>query len=76
MGRIKPQLLAGSEREVAARLAASMQATEPARLEMPVGRRLVAISPHPDDETLGSPMNYIWDSILARVIADLEDDRR
>ena len=30
----------------------------------------------PDQETLGSPMNYIWDSILARVIADLEDEQR
>jgi hypothetical protein len=29
----------------------------------------------PDEETLGSPMNYIWDSILARVIVDLEGDR-
>jgi hypothetical protein len=28
----------------------------------------------PDDETLGSPMNYIWDSILARVIVDLRED--
>jgi hypothetical protein len=28
----------------------------------------------PDDETLGSPMNYIWDSILARVIVDLQED--
>ena len=29
----------------------------------------------PDDEALGSPMNYIWDSILARVIVDLEGER-
>jgi len=29
----------------------------------------------PDDDALGSPMNYIWDSILARVIVDLEGDR-
>jgi len=28
----------------------------------------------PDDETLASPMNYIWDSILARVIVDLQED--
>jgi len=30
----------------------------------------------PDEETLASPMNYIWDSILARVIVDLEEDAR
>jgi mannosylglycerate hydrolase MGH1-like protein len=30
----------------------------------------------PDGETLASPQNYIWDSILARVIVDLRDDER
>jgi len=30
----------------------------------------------PDDETLASPKNYIWDSILARVIVDLQEDVR
>ena len=30
----------------------------------------------PDDDALGSPMNYIWDSILARVIVDLQEDER
>jgi hypothetical protein len=30
----------------------------------------------PDEETLASPMNYIWDSILARVIVDLQEDER
>jgi hypothetical protein len=30
----------------------------------------------PDDETLASPMNYIWDSIVARVIVDLQEDER
>jgi len=29
----------------------------------------------PDGETLGSPQNYIWDSILARVIVDLQEDQ-
>ena len=28
----------------------------------------------PDEEKLGSPMNYIWDSILARVVVDLENE--
>ena len=30
----------------------------------------------PDDEKLGSPMNYIWGSILARVILDLQEEGR
>ena len=30
----------------------------------------------PDEEKQASPMNYIWDSILARVILDLEEDQR
>ena len=54
MGRIKPQLLAGTEQEIEARLAASMRAAEPARLKVPVGQRLVVIAPHPDDETIGA----------------------
>jgi len=29
----------------------------------------------PDGETLASPQNYIWDSILARVIVDLQQDQ-
>jgi hypothetical protein len=28
----------------------------------------------PDEETIGSPMNYIWDSSLARVIVDMQED--
>lgn len=30
----------------------------------------------PDGETLASPKNYIWDSILALLILDLQDDQR
>ena len=54
MGRIKPTLLSGAEPEVHARLAALSHSLEPAELKVPIGKRLVAIAPHPDDESIGA----------------------
>ena len=54
IGRIKPDLLSGTEAEIVARLAASMRAWEPAQLIAPVGQRIVVIAPHPDDESIGA----------------------
>jgi len=54
IGRIKPGLLAGTEAELRARLAASSRAWEPVLLEVPVGQRIVVIAPHPDDESIGA----------------------
>jgi len=54
IGRIKPGLLAGTEAELQARLAVSNRACEPALLEAPVGRHIVVVAPHPDDESIGA----------------------
>lgn len=54
LGRIKPELLVGREEEILARLQALNSRWEPARLEVPVGKRLLVIAPHPDDESIGA----------------------
>jgi|CXWL01.1.fsa_nt_gi LmbE family N-acetylglucosaminyl deacetylase len=54
MGRIKPQLLEGTEAEIHARLAALKRSWEPRELKVPVGKRIVVVAPHPDDETIGA----------------------
>lgn len=54
MGRIKPQLLSGTDAEMQARLAALRRSWEPAELKVPVGKRIVVIAPHPDDESIGA----------------------
>jgi LmbE family N-acetylglucosaminyl deacetylase len=54
IGRIKPQLLAGADSEIQARLAALRRSWEPAELKVPVGKRIVVVAPHPDDETIGA----------------------
>jgi LmbE family N-acetylglucosaminyl deacetylase len=54
LGAIKPGLLRRSSREIEARLGCLTSCWWPAKLRVPVGRRLLAISPHPDDETIGA----------------------
>lgn len=54
IGAIKPQLLAEAELEFEARLACLKSGWWPTKLNFPVGRRILAISPHPDDETIGA----------------------
>src|SRR6516162_6217495 len=53
VGTIKPELLGHSASELAPRLEMHQASWWPKRLEFPVARRLLAISPHPDDETVG-----------------------
>jgi LmbE family N-acetylglucosaminyl deacetylase len=53
VGTIKPELLGHSVSELAPRLEMHQLSWWPKRLEFPVARRLLAISPHPDDETIG-----------------------
>ncbi|HEX8847936.1 MAG TPA: PIG-L family deacetylase [Gemmatimonadaceae bacterium] len=54
LGTIKPALLGKSEVEFRARLASLGGAWWPRTLECPVGRRILVIAPHPDDETIGA----------------------
>ena len=54
LGTIKPELLRASELEYEVRLRALAGGWWPAALECPVGRRLLALSPHPDDEAIGA----------------------
>lgn len=53
LGTIKPELMASREAEIRARLASLNGCWQPARLQAPVGKRLVVIAPHPDDESIG-----------------------
>jgi LmbE family N-acetylglucosaminyl deacetylase len=54
LGAIKPDLLKGNGIELEARLACLRSSLSPAKLSFPVGHRILAISPHPDDETIGA----------------------
>lgn len=53
MGKVKPALMGAMEDEAKARFAALQTCTEPSRLKAPLGKRLLVISPHPDDESIG-----------------------
>ena len=53
LGRIKPEFLRMREEEVQARLSSLHFCWEPKCLEAPLGRRLLVLAPHPDDETIG-----------------------
>ncbi len=54
LGYIKPQLLRVTEEEFRVRRQLLAQAWEPRRLIAPVGKRILALSPHPDDESIGA----------------------
>lgn len=54
LGAIKPGLLGRGEAEFEARFASLQSGWWPSQLRRPVGRRILAISPHPDDETIGA----------------------
>jgi LmbE family N-acetylglucosaminyl deacetylase len=54
LGAIKPDLIEANQAEFEVRLACLKQSLSPATLRVPVGRRILAISPHPDDETIGA----------------------
>ncbi len=53
LGRIKPELMKGREDEIRARLLSLAGRWEPVVLEAPVGKRLLVLAPHADDEAIG-----------------------
>jgi N-acetylglucosamine malate deacetylase 1 len=53
LGTIKPQLLGMVDAELSARTRSLRTAWWPRVLECPVGKRVLVIAPHPDDETIG-----------------------
>ena len=54
MGYVRPHLLQGSEVEFRVRRQTLAKGWEPRRLVPPVGKRILALSPHPDDESIGA----------------------
>jgi N-acetylglucosamine malate deacetylase 1 len=54
LGAIKPALLARGAANMDAQLACMSGGWWPAVLKYPVGQRILALSPHPDDETIGA----------------------
>lgn len=53
LGTIKPGLMRAAEGELAPRLSLYHASWWPKRLEVPLAKRILAISPHPDDEAIG-----------------------
>ena len=54
LGTIKPELLGKTEDELHAHLTALSAAWWPRHLVVPVGKTVVVVAPHPDDETIGA----------------------
>lgn len=54
LARIKPKMLGGLEDETRSLLSAMSRRWEPNLLQAPVGKRILVISPHPDDEAIGA----------------------
>src|SRR5262245_6018021 len=54
LGSIKPDLLKSSREEMSVRLACVSTGWWPSKLQCPIGGRILAVSPHPDDETIGA----------------------
>jgi LmbE family N-acetylglucosaminyl deacetylase len=54
LGYIKPQLLRATEEEFRVRRQLLAMAWEPRQLVAPVGKRILALCPHPDDESIGA----------------------
>jgi LmbE family N-acetylglucosaminyl deacetylase len=53
LGSIKPELLSRSAAETQARLRSLAGTWWPQKLEVQEGKRILALSPHPDDESIG-----------------------
>ena len=53
LGTIKPQLLGRADAELRARTRSLGSAWWPRALKCPVGKRVLVVAPHPDDETIG-----------------------
>jgi LmbE family N-acetylglucosaminyl deacetylase len=54
LGYIKPHLGWGSEEEFRIRRQLLASSWEPRRLKVPIGKRILALCPHPDDESVGA----------------------
>ena len=54
LGYIKPELLQPNEEEFRIRRQLLARAWEPRQLTAPVGKRILALCPHPDDESIGA----------------------
>ena len=54
MGVIKPSLRMETKEQLEARLASASIRLWPKKLSAPIGERILAISPHPDDESIGA----------------------
>lgn len=54
LGYIRPHLLRGSEAEYRARRQMLASGWEASRLVPPLGKRILALCPHPDDESIGA----------------------
>jgi N-acetylglucosamine malate deacetylase 1 len=53
LGTIKPELMKSAARELAPRLAVFHRSWWPKQLVPPLAKKILAISPHPDDESIG-----------------------
>ncbi len=53
LGTLKPELMHGAADEVGPRMHAQLRANWPRKLECPLAARILALSPHPDDEVIG-----------------------
>ena len=54
LGYIKPQLMPASEEEFRIRRQLLARAWQPRKLVAPIGKRILALCPHPDDESIGA----------------------
>ena len=54
LGYIRPHLLQATEEEFRVRRQLVAKAWEPRQLVAPIGKRILAICPHPDDESIGA----------------------
>jgi N-acetylglucosamine malate deacetylase 1 len=54
LGYIKPQLMPASEEEFRIRRQLLASAWQPRKLMAPIGKRILALCPHPDDESIGA----------------------
>ena len=54
LGYVRPQLMTASKEEFLVRRKLLARAWEPRHLVVPVGKRLLALCPHPDDESIGA----------------------
>ncbi len=54
LGEIRPELLRGSEAEIAARLSSLEKGWSVSHLSVPLGQRILFLAPHPDDESIGA----------------------